>query len=184
MRNFKTEGIIIKRRNIGESDKMLTVITKGNGKIQIKASGIRRIPSRRSAHVELLNHTELSLYKGAGFPILTEATTIEPFSAIKDDLSKVSYAYHLCELVDALCPENEEHDNIFFLLKDSLTLLANRDTQDQLSAIIYKFEIDFLSRLGYWNQSEQVSKNFDTRVFIESIIERKLKSYDIFTKLH
>src|SRR5579862_2242826 len=124
MRNFKAEGIVIKRRNSGESDRMLTVITKGKGKIQIKASGIRRIPSRRSAHVELLNHTQLSLYKGAGFPILTEATTIEPFSTIKDDLSKVSYAYHLCELVDALCPENEEYDNIFFLLKDTLNLLA------------------------------------------------------------
>ena len=64
MRTHKTEGIIIKRRNYGEADRILTVFTKYNGKIQVKATGIRRIPSRRSAHVELLNYSVLNLYKG------------------------------------------------------------------------------------------------------------------------
>ncbi len=184
MRSFKTEGIIIKRRNTGESDRLLTVITKGSGKIQIKATGIRRIPSRRSAHVELLNHTQLSLYKGAGFPILTEAATIEPFSFLKEDLSRVSHAYHLCELVDALCPENEEHDDIFHLLKNTLTLLSTTDKREDAKAIIHNFELDLLTHLGYWNREDKVSANFDTENFIETIIERKLKSHNIFAKLH
>src|SRR6185503_12559780 len=100
MRNFKTEGIIIKRRNFKDADRILTVLTRDHGKISVRAAGIRRIPSRRSPHVELLNHCVLTLYQGHAFPVLTEAQTIEAFSPLKEDLHKIGLAYHLCELID------------------------------------------------------------------------------------
>jgi recombinational DNA repair protein (RecF pathway) len=124
MRHFRTEGIIIKRRNFGEADRILTVLTRDYGKITIKAAGVRKITSRRSAHVELLNHTSLHLYKGKTFAILTEARVIDDFSAIKIDFQKVGIAYHLCELIDGLCPENQENRPVFFLLQKMLQSLA------------------------------------------------------------
>jgi DNA repair protein RecO (recombination protein O) len=180
MRNYKTEGIIIKRRNIGEADRLLTVFTKDQGKLLVKASGIRRIPSRRSAHVELLNHTALTLYKGQGHPVLTEATALDNFSAIKEDLTKVGYAYHLCELIDGLCPENQENEIIFTLFKNTLQRLA---TDDDILHTLHEFEIELLTLLGYWNSNTRTSSNFNTHDFIESILERKLKSHNIFIKL-
>ena len=62
MRNFKTEGIIIKRRDYGEADRILTVMTREYGKLKIKAKGVRKITSRRSAHIELLNHTVFYIF--------------------------------------------------------------------------------------------------------------------------
>ncbi|PIZ97846.1 MAG: DNA repair protein RecO, partial [Candidatus Levybacteria bacterium CG_4_10_14_0_2_um_filter_35_8] len=59
MNSYKTEGIVIKRRNLGEADKILTIFTKRYGKIQVKAPGIRKINSRRSPHVELLNYSAI-----------------------------------------------------------------------------------------------------------------------------
>src|SRR5579863_7197321 len=120
MRNFRTEGIIIKRRNFNEADRILTVMTRDYGKIQIKAAGVRKITSRRSAHIELLNHTTLHLYKGKIFTVLTEATMLDDFSMIKQDFGKVGFAYHLCELIDGLCPENQENRNVFDLLLKTL----------------------------------------------------------------
>ncbi len=178
MRTYKTEGIIIKRKNYGEADRILTVFTPYQGKIQVKASGIRRIPSRRSAHVELLNFSILSLYKGSGFPILTEAETLENFSAIKDSLQKIGHAYHLCELIDGLCPENQENTKAFYLLKNILTNLSNFTTTD-----IREFEIELLSTLGFWSKADMLTGNFNTHLFIENILERKLKSHDIFSKM-
>ena len=180
MKNFRTEGIVIKRKNIGEADRLLTVFTKDHGKLQIKAAGIRRIASRRSAHVELLNYTSLSLYKGPGVPVLTEATTLENFSEIKNDLHKVGYAYHLCELIDGLCPENQEHSDIFYLLRNMLNSLVS---EVNIQQAIHEFEIQLLIILGYWNEADSVSERFDTQSFIENIMERKLKSRHIFTKL-
>ncbi len=136
MRNFRTEGIIIKRRNFGEADRILTVITPNYGKISIKAAGVRKITSRRSAHTELLNHASLHLYKGKTFSILTEARMVEDFSGIKEDFTKVGLAYHLCELVDGLCPENQENRKVFYLLRDVLTQMSQHDGKVRVPTVL------------------------------------------------
>ena len=184
MRSFKTEGIVIKRKNYAEADRILTVFTKHHGKLQIKASGIRRVPSRRSPHVELLNHTTLTLYRGAMFPTLTEAQTVESFSPIKNNLDKVSYAYHICELVDGLCPEEQESSATFDLLHKTLSQLSfSSEEKEKLRGLVHTFEVDLLTMLGYWNGLENKAFTFDTHAFIENIMERKLKSHKFFTKL-
>lgn len=172
MRSFKTEGIIIKRRNSSESDRILTVLTRSYGKIQVKASGVRRVPSRRSAHVELLNHSFLTLYRGKLLPIVTEAQTIEDFSFIKGSLQTVGYAYHLCELVDSLCAENQKDERIFFLFRNSLLRLFH---EREKGAFVKEFEYRLLQELGYLPNSAR-KENFNTLAFIEQIIERKLKT--------
>lgn len=192
MRAFKTEGIIIKRKNYGEADRMLTILTKYHGKIQVKATGVRRIPSRRCAHVELLNYSALGLYKGRSTPLLTEAQTIENFENLKCDLKKIGYAYHLCELIDGLCAEGQENNQVFTLFKKTLTRLAAIDNSitSACASLIHEFEIELLTVLGFlphrqagWNEKYTYSYNFDTRGFIENILERKLRSHDIFLKL-
>lgn len=203
MRAFKTEGIIIKRKNYSEADRILTVLTKFHGKIQVKAAGIRRIPSRRASHVELLNYSFLSLYRGRSYPILTEAQSIDSFSPIKDDFTKVGLAFHLCELIDGLCPENQENTKVFYLLKNTLHKLSfpchsersvseveeshstvtGEKSSYSVRSIIHEFEIELLTTLGYYSKANILTQNFNARDFIESILERKLKSYYIFAKL-
>lgn len=227
MRNLRTEGIVIKRRNYGEADRILTILTKDHGKLSVKATGVRKITSRRSSHIELLNHVAMGLYKVNTFPVLTEAKMIEDFAPIKNDFNKVGLAYHLCELVDGLCPDNQENSRVFFLLRNFLTQLAQGDevleeieieppaeklhyihaeideytlgtygipvsdvprapsyrAQNYLSSSLQQFEIELLSELGYWDEKDELSKNFDTHDMIENIMERKLKSRKIFAKL-
>lgn len=181
MRNFKTEGIIIKRRNVLEADRIITVFTREHGKLQIKARGVRRITSKRASHIELLNYAQLSLYKGSSLPILVEAQMIESFSDIKNDLNKIGFAYHICELIDGLCPENQEQHQVFDLLKLTLERLAKGEENSLI--IIHEFEIDLLSFLGYWHKGKD-SSLIDTQHFIEHILERKLKSHQIFSRLY
>jgi recombinational DNA repair protein (RecF pathway) len=227
MRNFRTEGIVIKRKNYGEADRILTVLTRDYGKLSVKASGVRKITSRRSSHIELLNYVSLGLYKGNTFPVLTEAKMIEDFSPIKTDFAKVGLAYHLCELIDGLCPDNQENSKVFFLLRNFLTQLSQTDevleeteahaaegnysylhaeiddytlgtygiavhdapglskvkASNYLSFTLQQFEIELLTELGYWNASDDLTRNFDTHDMIEAILERKLKSRKIFAKL-
>lgn len=172
MRSYKTEGIVVKRKNFGEADRILTIFTKKNGKIKIKAIGVRKINSRRSPHVELLNYSLLTLYKGQNLPILTEAQTINSFQKIKNDLTKIGFAYHLCELIDGLCPENQENKEVFFLLEKSLKHLSE---EEDIASIIHEFEIKLLTILGFYKQSYPFEK-IDTLSFIERLLERKLKA--------
>lgn len=172
MRSYKTEGIVIKRRNFGEADRILTVFTKREGKIKVKAAGVRRINSRRSPHIELLNHSFLTLHKGQSLPILTEAEAIENFSQIKKNLTKIGFAYHICELIDGLCAENQENKTVFALLLETLRRLSK---EEDVADIIYGFEIELLTNLGFYPRFRFI-RNLDTQAFIEQILERKLKS--------
>lgn len=180
MRSFRVEGIIIKRINYGEADKIITVLTKYHGKLSVKAGGVRKITSKRSAHIELLNHVNLSLYKGARFPIVVEAESIQNYSEIKQDLTKVGFAFHICELIDGLCPEGQEQQQVFMLLKNTLEQIT---TADSMAEIIHEFEIELLSLLGFWQGQPDVASKLDTQNFIENIIEKRLKSKNIFSKL-
>ncbi len=178
MRNHKTVGIVIKRIDVGEADKILTLMTADLGKIAIRAKGVRKITSHRSSHVELLNHTEVSLYKNTKMPILLEAQTINSYAEIKNDLPKIGLAYHICELVDGLCPENQENSQIFFLLKD---LLDSLPTATHVGKLIHEFELRLLTLLGYY--SDQDLSGSKASLFIESILERKLKTRQILPQL-
>jgi len=183
MRSFKTKGIIIKRRDFNEADRMITVYTKELGKISVKARGVRRITSRRASHIELLNYTSLSLYKASQISILDEAQVINSFSEIKNELTKMGFAYHICELIDGLCPEGQEQSQIFTLLKNTLNELSLTDGEELLF-VVHDFEIELLTLLGFWHKRPESSRELDTHQFIENILERKLKSHRIFSKLH
>lgn len=175
MRSFKTEGIVIKRRNYNEADKIVTIFSKKNGKINIKAVGVRRITSRRSSHIELLNYSTFNLYQGKGMPVLTEVTSLNDFSPLKKDLKKIAAAFHICELVDGLCAENQENDAIFNLLMQTFSKISSnynlRDT-------VYEFEIQLLNLLGF-HKTEVAKTRVNTQQLIETILERKLKTRQI-----
>ncbi len=173
-RSYKTEAIVLKRRNFGEADRILTVFTKYNGKITVKAPGVRRITSRRSSHIELLNLSIFTLYKSSKtfFPIVTEAQTLKDFSPIKDNLEKIGYAYYICELISGLCPENQENRSVFFHLKATLSALNQTSNAFDL---VKKFEKDLLTELGFWSEAKLL-KTQDSQIVMERLLERKLKT--------
>ena len=174
MRTHKVEGIILKRRNLGEADRILTILTKESGKIAVKAPGVRRIASRRSAHVELLNFSQFTLYTSpkAFMPIVTEAQTLDNFSAIKRNLYKIGVAYYICELINGLCAYNQENRGVFFHLKSVLLELSK--TLDAVS-LIKKFEKDLLMELGFWSEAKLLQTQ-DSKIVMERLLERKIKT--------
>jgi recombinational DNA repair protein (RecF pathway) len=162
-----TEGIIIKRRNYGEADRILTVLTPYKGKISITAKGVRRITSRRAGNVEVLNKVRLHIFEGKGLSVLTEAESIETFSKIKSDLVLSSYGSHLIELIDRLIPDNQLNPNAYNLLATTLTLLEVNPRQ----IWIRSFEIKLLAELGFWSNNQ-----IDASAEIKELLNKLLRS--------
>jgi DNA repair protein RecO (recombination protein O) len=179
MRSFKAEGIVIKRSNYSEADRIVTIFTKQNGKIKVKANGVRRIASKRSPHIEPLNYCIFGLYQGKGMPVLTEVESKECFPLLKQDLKRIGFAYHVCELIDGLCAENQENYDVFMLLGRTLRKLSK---EENLKEIIYEFELELLRLLGFHTQESSVAE-IDTQSLIESILERSLKAKQILPQL-
>ncbi len=177
MRNSKVEGVIIRRRNTGEADRILTIFTKTHGKMRVIAKGVRRITSKRSPHIELLNHSLLTLYMGKGLPFVTETETIEDYAFIKQDLFLIGAAFHICELVDSLCAENQEHPLLFSLL---LQTLFDITKGENVKETMHIFENTMLLQLGF-SSRVPLSRTIDTHAAIEDILERKLKTTQLLT---
>ncbi|QQG43437.1 MAG: DNA repair protein RecO [Candidatus Daviesbacteria bacterium] len=145
MFSFKTEGIILKRRNFGEADRILTVFSQKKGKISVLAKGVRRITSRRAGNVELLNRAIMYFHQGKGMPILTEAESLDTYPKLKADLTLSTYAYHLIELVDKITAEGQENQILYEYLVRVLEKLSRNPRQ----ILIRAFEVKILSVLGF-----------------------------------
>ena len=167
-RTYKTEGIVIKRVNFGEADRILTIFTKHYGKIKAIAKGVRKVTSRKGGNLELFNQVILFLSEGKNWDIITEAEAVNSFENLRKNLTFVGRAFQIAEVVDRLTAEREESRKVFELLIEALSGKKN----------VKEFEIELLKELGFGLPKDLSEKSVVH--FIESIIEKKLKSKKIW----
>ena len=177
MGSYKTEGIILKRTNFEEADRILTIYTKHFGKISVLAKGIRKPTSRKSPSLELFNWVKILVNRGRNLDLVSESETIRAFRFLKKDLKKVGLAFHFCELVERLTAENVKNRQIFNLLAGSLMGLEKADS-DRLNQATRNFEQKILEESGFWPRGKKPEINLED--YIEKIIEKRLKSKRIF----
>ena len=80
-----TLALIIGRRNYREADRLLTIFTEKNGKMIVRAKGVRLSKSKRGGHIELFNTVKVQIIEGRGFPVLAQTELVEDRSSIKSD---------------------------------------------------------------------------------------------------
>lgn len=171
-RSYKTEGIILKRTNFGEADKILTIYTKHYGKIKILAKGVRRITSRKGGNVELFNQVVIFAAQGKNLDLLAEVQVINSFKTWRKDLAKVSVAYYGCELVDRLTPEGQVHREVYEFLVDYLKKISHEDRLKLTRSL----EEKLLEALGFGVPEELKRRSDSLKAYIEEITERKINS--------
>lgn len=180
-RVYTAHTVVLKRRNVGEADRTLTVFSREYGRMKIVAKGVRRIHSRRAAHLEIFSHVSLMLHRGKTWDTVTEATPLHTFSYLRSNLPRVSAAYYLCELVDALLPERQEHRDVYTLLLESLAKLNDAADTDPV-AVSEQFALELLRILGYLARDRMVSSG-QIEPYVERIIEKRLRSPKIIARL-
>lgn len=179
-RTYKAEGIVLKRRNFSEADRLITLFTKKSGKQIVLAKGIRRFKSRKSPHLELFNLVNLTLAKGRNFDIVTEAETIASHRTLVNNMKNLAYGYRILELVDSLSAENQPNEYIFNLLIITLYKLDTKN--DDPKSVMEHFAREILHQAGFLSPDKQLSGD-DLEQYLEQILERQLKSDSLLTRL-
>ena len=175
MQYLKDLGFIIKRTNVGESDRFISIFTKNNGKIDVVAKGIRKITSRRASKLEPLNLIRFQAVRSSKNFVLADIELVSSYDTLRQELSNIQILFLLCELIDRLCPIGQKHDEIFDLIYTTLNRVK-REENDAMSV----FQTKILSILGFWDGKREFKDDNDIRQFVESVIERKLKSERFF----
>lgn len=144
---LNTEGLILKEQNIGESDRLVTVLTRQQGLMRAFVRGAKRMKNRNASSTQLLCYSRISIYQGKDKNIIDEAEPLEVFFELRQDIEKLALAQYFCELTLALAPEDGEAGEFLRLVLNALYFLAHEKRPSaQVKAVL---EMRMLSLAGY-----------------------------------
>lgn len=144
----KTKAIILKESNMGDFDKMLTMLTPDFGKISCVAKSARRPSSTLLAGTQFLSFGEYVLYKGSGGTYhINSCEPIEVFYNLRTDLDKLQYAAYITKIVEDVTNENDSSYNILQLLLNTIYTISETNMNKELILAIFKIRLTSL--LGF-----------------------------------
>lgn len=146
---YRTDALVLRTRNLGEADKILTLLTRSEGKISAAARGARRPRSRLLGGSQLFTLGRYSLFRRPGLHSLSQVEILEPFRPLREDLARMACASYAAELVDRFLPEGDPQPQVFALLVSIMHVLAWESEPRELESALRKYELRLLTLLGY-----------------------------------
>ncbi len=143
---YHCEGIVLRTRNIGEADRIVTLFTKEKGKIEAVARGARRPRNRLVGVTQHFSYLRALIFTGKSLDQLSQGELIKSFAPLRADLTKMAYATWWSELLDVFLPLAEVNTEVFLFALAGLVVLEK--TTDPM-LVSRAFELRLLRYLGY-----------------------------------
>lgn len=147
MANTKINGIVLSENNMGDFDKMLTILTPNVGKISCVAKGARRPKSALLAGTQMFCFGEYLVFKGSQTYHINSVEPIEVFYNLRIDLDKLKYAVHINKIIQDVTHENQNTYKILQLLLNTLYTIS--ETDKNLDMVLGVFKLRLLCILGF-----------------------------------
>ena len=147
--SFTDDGIVLRRVNYGEADRILTVLTREHGKLGVIARGVRKSGSRMAAQSDLFERSRMQLAEGRGeLLVLTQAQRSSgPPAGGDGDPRRAACAAVVAELTDRVLEGNHPDPDVFSLVAESLGEVGDPG-RDPRRALVW-FARRMIDRLGY-----------------------------------
>lgn len=141
---YNTEGIILRYRDIGEYDRIYSILTSDHGKVEAWAQGVRKPQSKLVAHLQPLYLCDLMFARGRRFDRVAQVRVANRFPQLWADLEKLSKGVYAASLADIILRPGTRERSVFELLLSTLTLLEKGD-----GALELIFSIKLLRESGF-----------------------------------
>lgn len=172
-RSVVTQGIVLKRTNIGEADRVVTLLTPDMGKIVCIAKGARKMNSSKRGILEPGNRIKVMLIPTSSMMILTQATLQADLSSTWSNLNQLRRLSQILEIVDRLLMEAESDPEIFLLVAELLEAVQAQTASDTL----VREQLDILIQsLGFPSLSE--TKHQSINEYVVELAEHRLHSFE------
>jgi len=148
MSPFSTPAILLRRSSYGDYDLIITLLTLTRGKLTVIAKNAKKSRKRFAGLLELFSvlHIECRPPRGRGMAFLQDAALKNPFSDIRGNIMKTSYASYWAELVNLWLEEGKQQSQIYHLLWFCLDSLDSSIIGNEELSII--FQLRFLRFSG------------------------------------
>ncbi len=141
IKNWTTLGVVLKRSNLGEADRLLTIYTEKLGKISAIAKSARKPKSSFASHLEPGTIIQFELAHGKTFYIITSAKTIKHYDF--GQMEKLRALFHWLELADKISVAHEPQPALFDQIADGLAICASQPQR------CYLYELGLFGTIGY-----------------------------------
>lgn len=144
-RRYTTDAIVLSRFDLGEADRVLTLITPAGGKLKAIAKGVRRTTSRLGGSLEPFAELTVALARGRTFDVVTQVSVGHAWLRLRDDLESTATAWYLAELADRSLEERHASEPLYALLRRAYELL---DAGMAPGRVARWYEMHLLDELG------------------------------------
>lgn len=124
---FNTPGVVLRATDVGDRDKMLTLLTPEYGKLSVFARGVRKITSGSLPAAQLFAYASYTLRRGSQHCYLNEAAIKETFLGISSAIEGAALASYLCEIADELTVPDIACPDMMQLVLNTLWVIAGGD---------------------------------------------------------
>lgn len=121
---YKIEGIALRRRPVGEADRLVTLLSRDRGKLTVVAKGARKVRSRLGGRLEPPSRFRALVAEGRTLDIISQVELIEPYRALRGGLMPMGLTNIVLEMTDRSLPERHPHPDVYALLDETLALLS------------------------------------------------------------
>lgn len=123
MGTYRDQGIVLRTWKLGETDRILSLLTAGHGKVRAVAKGVRRPGSRFGGRLEPYSCVDLQLYEGRSLDGINQAELVAPHAAVRADFVRSGCAAVMVEVVDSVAQEGQREPRLYLLLQSALDAL-------------------------------------------------------------
>lgn len=139
MPTYKTEGFILKKKALGEADRLYSIFTQDHGKIEAIADGTAKISSKLAGSLEPFTINRLMIADGRYFERIAGAQIANNYLALKTDLFNWSLLWIISEGLNYLTVSHLTEPQIYQLLKNLLNKLTDNEEREQKFFLILQF---------------------------------------------
>ncbi len=147
MRSYKDQAIIIRSHKLGESDRIITMLTSEHGLKRGVAKGVRKTTSKFGGRLEPFVHASILFHRGRNLDIITQAEVINPHQALREDFRKYLYGEALLEITMKSLQQDQQIPRLFEALSISLECLEQEVKSYELFLSAYELKVCGL--IGY-----------------------------------
>ena len=146
---YRDDGIVLRTQDLGEADRIVTVLTRRTGRVRAVGKGVRRTKSRFGARLEPFTHVDLLLYEGRSLDIVTQADSLRAYGEpLASDYPRYTAGVAMLETAERFTPEERQPaQRQFLLLVGGLRALGERQHRARL--VLDAFLLRSLAVAGY-----------------------------------
>jgi DNA repair protein RecO (recombination protein O) len=122
---YRTQGIVIGRRALGESDRLVDFYTRDHGRLRGVAKSARRTRSRFGSSLELFTLGELVFFDTGRSELvrIDHFDIVHPFVRVREHLERLGQGAWVVECLTRLTPDRDSQPALFGLTLRSLRAL-------------------------------------------------------------